>query len=526
MALEASMISYQLRQREYLLQISRAMTARLDLPSLLGLILTSAADMVRGEAGVIALRSGESSTTLTIRASYGIPQTLLPRFAPLLSGFPVDAAEYAIPDLQVRLSKVVQSIRLPLHQVIALPLTFEERLLGVIYLFRSGGVEFSTNDRSVLVSFGDQAAIAVRNAQLYQQVSAEKQQLDAVIQNSANGIMILDPSLRIRAFNRALSRITGWPPEQAIGRPCYQVLALDEVVGKDICASDRAEVAFEGDEPAVAEGTLTRPGGARATVSVTYTPLYDETGQLSDVIANVTDITRFREAEEMKTTFVSVVSHELKTPVSLIKGYASTLAREDAQWDMATLREGLQVIGDEADRLNGLINNLLDASRIQAGAFHIERGDVSLPRLAEKVVESFRMQTTMHRFSLDFPPDYPCVVGDEERLRQVFNNLLSNAIKYAPQGGEIRVGGWVEADNVVAYVADQGIGIPQDEQGQLFQRFHRVDSSLRRSTQGAGLGLYLCNSIIEAHGGRIWLRSEPGKGTTVFFALPLENDPQ
>ena len=102
--------------------------------------------------------------------------------------------------------------------------------------------------------------------------------------------------------------------------------------------------------------------------------------------------------------------------MSLIKGYASTLAREDAQWDMATLREGLQVIGDEADRLNGLINNLLDASRIQAGAFSIERGDVALPRLAEKVVESFRTQTTIHRFSLDFPPDYPCVVGDEERL--------------------------------------------------------------------------------------------------------------
>jgi PAS domain S-box-containing protein len=520
------MISYQLRQREYLLQISRAMTSRLDLPSLLSLILTSAADMVRAEAGLVALHSGEGNT-LTVRASYGIPQALLARFAPLLTGFPPAAANYDIPDLEKRLGLVVQAIRLPLHQVIALPLTFHERLLGMIYLFRSGSIAFSTNDHSVLDSFADQAAIAVRNAQLYQQTVDEKQQLDAVIQHSANGIAILDPSLRIRAFNRALSRLTGWPAEKALGRPCYQVLTLEDVIGHDICGADPGTLRFIGEEPVVVEGLLTRPGGSRVTVSITYSPLYGADGTLVNVIANVVDITRFREAEELKSTFVSVVSHELKTPVSLIKGYANTLAREDAAWDTTTVREGLQVIGEEADRLNSLINNLLDASRIQAGGFKIERGDVSLPRLAEKVVESFRMQTTAHHFVLDFPADYPCVLGDEERLRQVLNNLVSNAIKYAPEGGEIRIGGWPDraadgTENAVTYVADQGIGIPAEQQGELFQRFFRVDSSLRRSTQGAGLGLYLCKSIVEAHGGRIWLRSEPGKGTTVFFALPLE----
>ena len=516
------MISYQLRQREYLLQISRAMTSRLDLPSLLSLILNSAAEMVRAEAGLVALRGGESDT-LSIRASYGIPQQLLSRFAPLLTGFPVAGSEYAIPDLQARLGTVVQAIRLPLHQVIALPLTFQERLLGLIYLFRSGSIAFSANDRSVLGSFADQAAIAVRNAQLYQQMTGEKQQLDAIIQHSANGIMILDPSLHIRVFNRALSRITGWPAEKAVGQPCYQVLALEEASGPNICSPDPVDLHFDEEEPAVVEGILTRPGGSHITVSITFTPLYNEDGHLANIIANVVDITRFREAEEMKSTFVSVVSHELKTPVSLIKGYATTLAREDARWDLPTLREGLQVISEESDRLNELINNLLDASRIQAGGFRIERGDVSLPRLAEKVMDAFRSQTTTHHFSLDFPPNYPCVLGDEDRLRQVFNNLVGNAIKYAPHGGEIRIGGWVDGDSAVAYVADQGIGIPQEEQGQLFQRFYRVDSSLRRSTQGAGLGLYLCKSIIEAHGGHIWLRSEPGKGTTVFFALPLDD---
>jgi PAS domain S-box-containing protein len=515
------MISYQLRQREYLLQISRAMTSRLDLPSLLSLILSSAAEMVRAEAGVIALHRG-TGNTLAIRASYGIPAGLLPRFAPLLSGFPAMAHDYAIPDLQARLTRVAQAIRLPLKQVVALPLTLDDHLLGLIYLFRSGSIAFSENDQSVLASFVDQAAIAVRNAQLYQQVTAEKQQLDAIIQRSADGVMILDPALHIRVFNQALVRMTGWPAEKALGRPCYEVLDLEVTAGKNLCGAETGKASFPEGKPLTAEGVLTRPGGTQIDVSLTYTPLYNEDGELSEVIANMVDITRFREAEEMKSTFVSIVSHELKTPVSLIKGYAGTLAREDAAWDAATVREGLQVIDEEADRLNDLINNLLDASRIQAGAFKIERAEVCLARVAERVVENFRMQTESHRFILDFPQDFPDVLGDEERLRQVLNNLVSNAIKYSPNGGEIRVGGWADEETATVYVADQGIGIPAEDQANLFQRFFRVDSSLRRSTQGTGLGLYLCKSIVEAHGGRIWLRSEPGKGTTIFFALPLQ----
>jgi signal transduction histidine kinase len=316
--------------------------------------------------------------------------------------------------------------------------------------------------------------------------------------------------------------MSGWPADRALDKPCYQVLNMEVTSGQDLCGAAAHNVLFPAGRPVTAEGILTRPGGSRINVSVTYTPLYNEEGELTNIIANVVDITRFREAEEMKSTFVSVVSHELKTPVSLIKGYAGTLAREDAQWDTATLREGLQVIEEEADRLNDLINNLLDASRIQAGAFKVERSELCLPRLAERVVENFRLQTDKHHLVTDFPKDYPDVMGDEERLRQVLNNLISNAIKYSPQGGEIRIGGWADRESATVYVADQGIGIPVEEQANIFQRFYRVDSSLRRSTQGTGLGMFLSKSIVDAHGGRIWLRSEPGKGTTVFFALPLK----
>jgi PAS domain S-box-containing protein len=513
----------QLRQREYLLEISRAMTARLDLPSLLRLILESAAEMVQGEVGLVALRADGDNNNFRIAASYGLPARLLPRFAPLLTDIPYLAdgtAAWHIPDLQMRLAMVARAVGLPLQQIVALPLIVENELLGVIYIFRAGSAAFSLNDQQVLRSFADQAAIAVRNARLYEEVMAEKKRLDAIIEHSADGVMILDASRRIQVINRALSAMTGWPAEDAVGRPCYQVLNLQSVQGFDLCQAGGPPVDLPQEGSLYAEGELERPGGTRLTVGVTYTPLYDDEGELVNVIVNVHDISRFREAEEMKSTFISVISHELKTPVSIIKGYAGTLRRDDANWDKETVREGLAVIEEESDRLNALINNLLDASRIQAGALKLELGDLNLPKLAAKVVEGFRMQSPKHQFQVDFPDDFPTVLADEERIRQVLSNLLSNAVKYSPDGGIVRVGGWADAASVTVYVADQGIGIPASEQDKLFQRFYRVDSGLRRKTHGAGLGLYLCKAIVEAHGGRIWLRSEEGRGTAVFFTLP------
>jgi PAS domain S-box-containing protein len=529
------MTDHQLRQREYLLEISRAMTSRLDLRSVLRLILENASDMLRGQAGLIALRQEDGS--LRVQASYGLSPGLLHLFTPLLTDIPAhaereDLVRWKIPNLQMKLSLVASGIGLGLSQVVALPLVMEGNLIGVIYVFRSRGGDFSVNDRQVLASFADQAAIAVHNARLYQQLAREKGRLDAIIQNSADGVMILDTERRIRVFNRALEEMTGWTAEEALGHPCSDVLALRDRQGKDICQADCPLSQMESEEHLYVEGDIERTDGSGVTVGITYSPLYDEEGDLVSVIANVRDITRFREAEEMKSTFVSVISHELKSPVSIIKGYADTLRREDAQWDTDTLRQGLGVIAEESDRLNRLIDNLLDASRLQASAFKLQLSYVQVDKLAAKVVEEFRTQSDEHMFTLDFSSDpstvseaasgrrLPPVRSDVERMRQVLTNLLSNAIKYSPRGGLIRVGGWADDDWVYVYVADEGIGIPKSEQERIFERFYRAESPLTRRTEGAGLGLYLCKEVIEAHGGKIWVQSEPGKGAKFIFKLP------
>jgi PAS domain S-box-containing protein len=544
--------TYQLRQREFLLRITRAMTSRLDLPSLLNLILRSAAEMVSCPAGMVLLQPDTTSGSntqvvprLVIRAIYNIPREFLPAFEPLLDVPPIieqpggeavaedtgnDEGYFAgsVLDLSGRVRKVEENLGAKLGQVVGLPLLFEGEMLGVIYLFRSE-YAFTQLDWSFLQGFADQAAVAVRNARVYNQLEAERSRLVTVVNNSADGILILSPERQVQLINHSAVRMLGVSPEDAIGRPCGAVLHLDNVTGDHLCADETYAGLFQAPN-LHCEGELRKPGGERLALAVTYTPLYSGSGRLLNIIANIHDITRFRKEEEMKSTFTSIISHELKTPVALIKGYAQTLARPDAQWDAETARQSLQIIEEEADRLEKLINNLLDASRIAARGLKLDFTHLELSSLVGKVIDGFRTQSSLHRFAIELPAGLPAVWADEERIRQVLNNLLSNAIKYSPQGGLIQVGarrsndeGHAQSDGdfVTIFVSDQGIGIPASELPHIFERYYRVDSSLRRSTAGAGLGLFLTQAILEEHGGRIWAQSEPGRGTTFLFTLPV-----
>jgi len=181
------------------------------------------------------------------------------------------------------------------------------------------------------------------------------------------------------------------------------------------------------------------------------------------------------------------------------------------------------VIEEEADHLTDLIDNLLETSRLQAGTFSLEISEeILLPKLAASVARKFRSQANNHTFTVDFPPDFPPVMGDERRLIQVLNNLISNAIKYSLEGGAITVSGAIHPQHVTVSVADEGIGIPKHEQHRIFQQFSRLDNALSRKTEGTGLGLFLTKAIVEAHHGRIWFSNNEGPGTTFTFSLPRD----
>jgi signal transduction histidine kinase len=182
--------------------------------------------------------------------------------------------------------------------------------------------------------------------------------------------------------------------------------------------------------------------------------------------------------------------------------------------------ESLQVIEEEADHLTRLIEDLLDASRLQAGGMPLKRSDVAMGAMAQRLAERFQVQTEDHQIIVDLPDDLPVVMADETRIEQVLSNLISNAIKYAPDG-KITINGCARPHEILICVEDEGPGIPAGDLPHIFDRFYRAPETSRK-TKGAGLGLYLARAIIEAHGGRMWADPNPDKGTRICFSLPRD----
>lgn len=518
---------YRVRQRDLLLEISRAMTAQLDLSEVLKLVLKASMVMLAGRVvGLIALPDSASGR-YRIRATINIDSALVPRLEVRVNELFTSDGLLDVLSLEKKLGLMAAEIDPRLRQSFPLPLAIAGEPVGLLLVFRDYVGSTTLNDLQVLQSFADQAAIAVHNAQLYERMDRERQRLDAFLKYSADGVMILDPQLKIQRFNRALERMTGWRAADAQGRHHDDVVVWSKLEQGDLTAAinsgwPQRQAKDTAPETLYVEGDILRPDGLTLSIGITYAPLFTADGRLANIIANVRDITNFRRAQEMQNVFISTISHELKTPVALIKGYAGTLRREDASWNPEVIRDGLSVIEEEADRLTELIENLLAASKLRAQQMRLDMGDVRLDALAARSVERFSTQTTKHRFILSFPPDFPVVQGDEVRLRQVLDNLVSNAIKYSPDGGEIEVGGWADADSVTVFVRDQGVGISEADQEHIFERFFRVDGALSRKTQGTGLGLYLAKAIVEAHGGTIGVESKLGAGSTFHFTLPLQ----
>ncbi len=229
----------------------------------------------------------------------------------------------------------------------------------------------------------------------------------------------------------------------------------------------------------------------------------------------------FRKVDQLKSELLSTVSHELRTPLASIKGYASSLLREDVEWDHDTSREFLQIIDEEADRLTGLIEDLLQMSEIEAGVLRVDKQPAKVAKLAQKVVKKVRPQARNHTISVSTSSDVPETMADPRRIEQVLHNLVVNAIKYSPEGTTVLVRVERRGPDVLVSVRDQGIGIPPEHQDHVFERFYRVDGTLARETRGSGLGLPICRGLVEAHGGKIWVESTANKGSSFYFTVPI-----
>ena len=506
------------RQRDYLLEIARALTEQLNLDKLLSQILKISIEMLVGQAGLIALN--EPPDGWKILVSQDIPDVLLRYLHKWIERIPEgnEPTNAKIPEI----NRFLQDISMGLLSGVGLPLVAQNEVIGLIYIFRNYPGVFSSNDRSLLSSFANQAAIAVRNARLYTEINHEKRRLDALLDSAADGMLILTPDNTIERANPAFARIFGASAVDIQGKHHSEIFTwAHPLTGMSLEKAQTDGWPLSADAQLYVEGDLSRPNGKPSIpIGISYAPLLSHSGMLINIIATIRDITRFREADELKSTFVSIVSHELKTPVALIKGYVSTLRRDDVKWDRKIVDDSLAVIEDEADHLTELIENLLDASRLQAGGFELKRSDVSLPQIAKRMAARFSTQSNLHQFEVDFPEGFPIIMADETRIEQVFKNLIGNAITYS-DGGKIDIMGKVEPNEVIVCIKDEGPGIAPRDMPYIFSRFYRGPETARQ-TKGTGLGLYLSRSIIEAHGGRIWADPKAEGGAQFCFALPRE----
>lgn len=229
------------------------------------------------------------------------------------------------------------------------------------------------------------------------------------------------------------------------------------------------------------------------------------------------------EANRLKAELISTLAHEMRTPLTSIKGYSTALLVDGLEFDPQTQRQFLEIIDQECDVLQDLIHDLLESSVIDAGLLGLEPQPVRLSILARNVIADLAHRTTICRFVVDFGSDFPIVDADPHRIEQVLRNLLDNAIKYSPQGGLIVVQGEVNGAYVTISVADQGVGIDPKNQSRLFEKFFRVRSGLAQHVVGSGLGLPIARTIVESHGGQIWAESQVGQGSTFFFTLPISS---
>jgi two-component system, sensor histidine kinase and response regulator len=272
---------------------------------------------------------------------------------------------------------------------------------------------------------------------------------------------------------------------------------------------------------------------AQVSAAVENARLYEALGQANlSLEEKVHDRTRslieanerLRGLDTAKSNFISMISHELRTPLTAIKGFVTMLHKHDLDISDEKRRIYLNVLNEETDRLTRLITELLDISRIESGKIEFKWEKVSVLEKVKEVFDTLALPAKKTTLTYDFSEDFPVVVADGDKLEQVLLNLVMNAMRFSPSGGQIVVRGRPARDGVALEVADQGMGIPFNEQEKIFEKFYRLDNEINRKTPGTGLGLSICRALVNLHGGKIWAESDPGQGSRFLISLPLNHD--
>jgi two-component system phosphate regulon sensor histidine kinase PhoR len=389
------------------------------------------------------------------------------------------------------------------------------RPLGVLTCGRIGPAQpYGADDVALVEDLAARIGVAIDRARLYGEVE-ERADAGRVLTYVADGVLLVDRAGLVRLWNPAAEKITGIPAADLVGRA-----ATDRIRGWRE-AVDLAPVSSSPD-PGHPEVIVPIEGvDGERWISISGVKFFGGT------VYAFRDVTEVRQLEELKADFIATASHELRTPLAAVYGAAQTLLRHDFALDESGRDRFISLIADESDRLGRIVNEILLANQLDAGRVDLGSDAFDPGELVERVVDAARVHAPPGIVLERVVPDgVPHVAADRDKVRQVLVNLVENAMKYSPGGGRIEVG--IElgqesgSDMLVFFVKDEGLGIPADEQARIFEKFYRLDPHMTRGVGGTGLGLYICNELVNRMGGHIWVESTEGEGATFLLELPAE----
>jgi signal transduction histidine kinase len=406
------------------------------------------------------------------------------------------------------------------ESTVTVPLTVGGRAIGVLSVQSYRPETYDENDLFFLESVAAQLALAIDALRRGEASKAVRRasKLEAVLSSMTDGLLVLDGDGRIVRLNppartifesMGAGIILGQPlGSEQWGQWPLGAKAVGEALAPVIDALRRGEARRDTEVEVNANG--------RRVLSFSGAPIAEPSGAHAGGVVVIRDVTSERDIARLRDDLLSIASHDLRTPATVLKIQAQMLKRELGSENVKAV-ERVQMMLEQTDRLSNMLNLLLDLSRVEAGRLDLRLESVDLVRLVRRAVASVQALSTNHSIRV-YAPRAVEGMWDAARLEQVMQNLLTNAIKYAPEGGRISVSVRVDAEEVTVSVRDRGLGIPAEDLPHLFTRFYRVAQT--RGLEGSGLGLYVCQGIVSAHGGRIWATSDgPGRGSTFSFTL-------
>jgi PAS domain S-box-containing protein len=504
------------RFAQRLADISSRLATKLDPAAAFEEVAKEAPELLRAEAAalrvldddelVVRAASGTSAAGVVgtrSSSAAGVAGIVAQSRAPLAVG---DSSE------NPRFGREDTLLRGGLVSVVAVPMfAHGGGLSGVLAVYDRRARVWREDETQALAALAATASAASSSADLYARVAEEKERSEAILANIADGIVAVDRDGAIVLWNTTAEEITGVPAEEALGRRVADVLQRELEGGGDELPRERQVAFFR--------------GGKEVWLSLTEAVMLDAAGAVAGRIFAFRDVSSERVVDQMKSDFVATVSHGLRTPLTSIYGFAETLLRADVEFSDVERSTFLAYIGSESQRLINIVDDLLNVARLETGTLGLNVDRTDLGEIVSETLGRFNERLNGD-FTLDVevPRNAVFVRADREKLAQILMNLVDNAVKFSPDGGRIAVSARRRSDTAEIRVADEGIGIARADQQRIFTKFYRAEDAARHSPQGTGLGLFLARGLLAAMGGRIWVESEEGEGSTFVFELPVAKE--